>query len=63
MRTYEYINANLAILGLALAGNLVSGIVGFVVGRVTANRGPTKTVETYTPKHEGDIPGWEEAPR
>lgn len=53
MRTYEYINANLAILGLALAGNLISGIVGFVVGRSTAKRGPTKTVEIYEGK---DVP-------
>lgn len=53
----------LFLLGVALFGNLLSGIVGYAVGRITAKRGPTRTVETYMPKHEMDIPGWEDAPR
>ncbi len=45
-------------LGLALLGNLISGVVGYACGRITAKRGPTRTIEVYMPKHEGDIPGW-----
>ena len=39
----------LTLLGIALFGNLLCGIVGFAIGRVT-KRGPTRTVEVY----EGD---------
>ena len=44
-------------LGLALLGNLISGVVGYVVGRIVANREaqrladmltlPTRTIEVY----------------
>ena len=37
----------LIILGVALLGNLISGVVGYAVGRITARRGPTRTVEVY----------------
>lgn len=53
MRTYEFINGSLAVLGLGLLGSLISGIAGFIIGRATANRGPTKTVEVYEGK---DVP-------
>ncbi len=49
--------STLAIIGSALWLQLLCGIVGFAIGRVT-KRGPDRVVETYTPKHEGDIPGW-----
>lgn len=42
----------LLLLGLALLGNLISGVVGYAVGRARP-RGPTRTIEVY----EGpDIP-------
>lgn len=52
----------LLILGVILFGNLLSGVVGYACGRARP-RGPTRVVETYTPKHAADIPGWEDAPR
>jgi hypothetical protein len=42
----------LTIIGIALWGQLLCGVVGFALGRIT-KRGPTRTVEVY----EGnDIP-------
>ncbi len=63
MRTYEYINANLPFIGIGMLVFVAVGAFLFILGRSTANRGPTKTVETYTPKNETDLPGWEDAPR
>ncbi len=37
----------LLMLGLALLGNLISGVVGYACGRISARRGPTRTIETY----------------
>ena len=39
--------AMMLVLGVILLCNLVSGIIGFIVGRATARRGPTKTIEVY----------------
>ncbi len=50
-----------SLLAFTLLFGLVSGIVGFIIGG-RRERGPTKTIEIYTPKHEHDIPGWEDAP-
>ncbi len=40
----------LLILGLILLANLLSGVVGYAVGRITARRGPTRTIEVYEGK-------------
>ncbi len=40
-------SAPLLVFGLALLGHLCFGIVGYAIGRITAKRGPTRTVETY----------------
>jgi membrane protein YqaA with SNARE-associated domain len=45
----------LTAIGIALAGNLLSGVVGFVIGRATKHE-PKPTGETYVPKNESDLP-------
>ncbi len=45
----------LLLLGTILLGNLLSGIVGFAIGRVT-KRGPDRVIDIYKPQHENDIP-------
>jgi len=47
----------LTIIGIALWGQLLAGLVGFTLGRTT-KRGPMRTIDIYQPKHEDDIPGW-----
>jgi hypothetical protein len=37
----------LTIIGIALWGQLICGLVGFVIGRITAKRGPCRIVEVY----------------
>ena len=38
----------LTIIGIALLGNLLCGVVGFIVGIVRGRQmGPTRTIETY----------------
>ncbi len=41
------VDASLALLGFILLFGLASGIVGLVIGRITAKRGPTRTIEVY----------------
>lgn len=56
--------APLTIIGIALLGNLITGAVSFALGVARGRQmGPTRTVETYTPRDAEDIPGWEDAPR
>ncbi len=47
MRLYEIVNANLPLLIAFMVSGLVFGIIGFAVGRTTAKRGPTRTIEVY----------------
>jgi hypothetical protein len=44
------VTPTLTIIGIALWGQLLCGVVGFAIGRIT-KRGPTRTVEIY--KGEG----------
>lgn len=48
----------LTIIGIALAGNLLSGVVGFIIGCIAGKRiiGPKPTGEVYSPKHPEDVP-------
>ncbi len=34
-------------VGIILFVNLACGIAGFIIGRTTAQRGPTRTIEVY----------------
>ncbi len=34
-------------IGVILFVNLTCGIAGFIIGRTTAKRGPTRTIEVY----------------
>ncbi len=43
----SYASFAVTMLGFAFLGNLIAGIVGYAIGRITAKRGPTKTIETY----------------